>query len=774
MFVSAANKTASSFASWVGRVLSHYARLGNAALLGGLVGIVVLVFSLSRPGQEIEADTGLGLLFALRGARRPPSDVVVVSVDKESARKLNISPHPDKWPRSLHARLVEGLTQRGARVIVFDLYFAETSSATEDDALANAMGKARNVVLAASLELREVPSSEGGKPRAPEHRIVKLAEPLLAFSQSAVAVAPFVLPAMPVKVHRYWTFQPSAGDLATFPVVALQFYALPVYGEFLRLLEKASPARAGNLPRDAATAVGVRGVAGLVRDIREIFSSDPTTSTKLREALAETQLGAGKDHDRRLLESLVKMYSGPDHRYLNHYGPAHTIPTVSFERALQDGELSGADGPMDFAGKAVFVGVSPLSSTERVDHYFTAFSGADGVFVSGVEIAATAFANLLEDAPVRPISTPRFILVILAWGALLGVICGRVGTVAAALGVAGASVLYLLAAEYMFRSSMSWYPVAVPLLVQAPLTFVGAVLWRYFETNNERQNIRNALAYYVPDDVVQVLARNRIDMRRGGQTVYGVCLFSDAAGYTTLSETMGPQELSEFMHEYFEAVFEPIRKNGGLVVALEGDSILAIWKAARPEAAPRKQACQAALEIAGAVRRFNETLETLELPTRVGVHAGEIFLGNIGAGGRYAYSATGDTVNTASRMDGLNKYLGTAILVSEEAIQDLDGFLTREVGRFVLKGKTQPVVAHELLCRAEESTEKQRQACALFSEGLRAFRSQAWDEAQALFSRMIENSGEDGLPAFYMRLCEQYRRSPPEGPWEGVICLAEK
>jgi adenylate cyclase len=745
-------------------------RLRNAAVLGCLVGIVGLAVSLLDIAQEIEADTGLGTLFALRGTRRPPSDVVVVSVDRESSERLNVSPQPGKWPRSLHARLVETLTKRGARAIIFDLYFSEPSSASEDNAFADAMGKARNVVLAGPLQLIEVPSSEGGPARVSEHRIVKLVEPIVPLSQAATAVAPFVLPEMPVQVHSYWTFQPSAGDSPTFPVIALQLYALPVYDEFLRLLEQASPAAAGKLPRDAATAIAVRGLAGLVRDTREMFLSDPMMSAKLRAALEHSPVGASNDHDRRLLKSLVEMYGGTDHRYLNYYGPPHTIPTVSFERALQGQPPSAAEEPVDFANKAVFVGVSRLSSTDREDRYYTVFSRASGLFISGVEIAATAFANLLEDAPVKPINSPQYILVILLWGTFLGALCYVVGTVVAALGVAGSILVYLVAAEYAFRSSGTWYPVVVPSLVQAPLAFFGAVLWRYFETNKERQNIRNALAFYVPNEVVELLARNRIDMKRGGQTVYGVCLFSDVAGYTSLSETMRPHELSEFMHKYFEVVFEPIKENGGRVVALEGDAILAIWKAARPETTPRRQACQAALGVARAVRRFNESLETLKLPTRIGVHAGQIFLGSRGAGGYYAYSATGDTVNTASRLESLNKQLGTAILVSEDAIRDLDGFFTREAGTFRFKGKTQPIAVHELLCRVDESAVEQRKACTLFAEGLRAFRSQAWDEAQAIFSRVIDSAGEDGLSTYYMGLCKQ----PPEGAWEGIINLTEK
>ena len=167
--------------------------------------------------------------------------------------------------------------------------------------------------------------------------------------------------------------------------------------------------------------------------------------------------------------------------------------------------------------------------------------------------------------------------------------------------------------------------------------------------------------------------------------------------------------------------------------------------------------------------QFNRSFETLKLPVRVGVHAGQIFLGNIGAGEHYRYGATGDTVNTASRMDGLNKHLGTEILVSEEVIADLDGFLTREAGRFRLKGKTHPVVVHELLCRVEEAEEKQKKACAIFSEALRAFREQSWEEAKEKFHQSIKDSGQDGLTRFYLRLCEQYQENPPEAPWEGVI-----
>jgi adenylate cyclase len=731
--------------------------------------------SLFRFSYDIEEDLGLGLLFALRGVAKAPADVVVVSIDRASSERLNVPENPDRWPRSLYARLVETLARKGARVITFDVYFVEPRSPDEDRSFSEAVKKAGNVVLAEHLKTKEVGPSETGETPPVEHKIVTSVKPIDVLLQSAVATAPFVLPKLPVKVNQYWTFHAAAGDLPTFPVVAFQLYALPVYPDFLRLLKKVSPDRAKKLPSDAASAVKERGAVRLIRDIREIFESDPSMTRKMIKELAQSDI-AGKDVSKyRLLRSLVKMYGDAERRYLNYYGPPRTVDTVPFHQALQLDEGPGAGKALDLKGKAVFVGFSEILLTERLDSFYTVFSQANGVFISGVEIAATAFSNLLNDVAVKPIGSNYHLAIILMWGVVIGFISRMASTVVAASAAVILSLLYLFAVLVPFKSGGAWYPVVIPLFVQTPLGFFGAVLWNYFETNRERQNVRKALAYYVPDEVVDQLARNIVDMKRGGKTVYGACLFTDAAGYTQLSETMRPKELSDFMHQYFEAVFEPVKQNGGLVVNLKGDSILAIWKAARPEAGLRQQACRAALGVAQAVHRFNRSFATLHLPTRVGVHAGQIFLGNIGAAEHYEYGPTGDTVNTASRMDGLNKYLGTEILVSDEALRGLDGFTTREVGTFRLKGKAQPVVMHELVGLAKESQEKIKEGHALFSEGLRAFKRRSWDEAQEKFRRSGEaGSGADGPANFYLKLCEQYKKNPPEEGWEGIIDVEEK
>jgi adenylate cyclase len=312
------------------------------------------------------------------------------------------------------------------------------------------------------------------------------------------------------------------------------------------------------------------------------------------------------------------------------------------------------------------------------------------------------------------------------------------------------------------------------LFLQAPVGYVSALMWNYFEINKQRKRITEALGYYVPEEVVTHVARNMLDIRRYGDTVYGACLFADVAGYTPVSEGLTPRELSELMHKYLEATFEQIHKQGGLVVELKGDSILAIWKGVSGDPVFRRKACEGALDMAEAVNRFNSTDTAIKLPTRISVHTGPLFLGNIGAGAHYEYGVTGDTVNTASRLDGLNKYLGTNVLVSDEVIRNLDGFISREIGTFLMKGKTQPIVAHELICRTTNCTERQKEACAVFTEARQGFAGRNWDEAEEKFARSDQLFNGDGASRFYLKLCKEYRSNPPPDGWNTTIIMDEK
>jgi adenylate cyclase len=157
-------------------------RLSKAIILGFLTGIVGLVVGLAPFGLDLEENIGLDLLFTLRGARQPPPDIIIVSIDRKSAENLNVSQQPRKWPRSLHARLIENLVKEGASVIAFDLIFDEIKSPKEDNLFAETISKAQNVVLCESLKNEKVPlTPQGGSPGG-NLNIEKLVPPIPPFA----------------------------------------------------------------------------------------------------------------------------------------------------------------------------------------------------------------------------------------------------------------------------------------------------------------------------------------------------------------------------------------------------------------------------------------------------------------------------------------------------------------------------------------------------------------------------------------------------------------
>ncbi len=747
-------------------------RLSKSSIAGLLTGLLGLLLSLTPVGLHLEETIGLHLLFRLRGEREAPSDVVIVTMDKVSADNLSISEEPEKWPRSLHARLTETLAREGAAVIAFDIIFEEARSAKDDDLFARAISDAGNVVLCGYLKKETLPLSVDGAAPAAEVLIEKLLPPISPLAESALAVSVFPLPKVPVRLSQYWTFKTSAGDTPTLPVVVFQVFALEVYGEFIGLLAKLSPDDAARLPagRDAIIAAG--SVEKLIRVQREIFRGHPRLARIMLMDLERLSLDARR---KQILRSLIRMYQSPSSHYLNFYGPPGTFSTVSFYEVLQGQQKSTTDKDrLEFNGKAVFVGLSERMRPEQKDGFYTVFSQASGIDISGVEIAATAFANLLNDMPIRPLYTSAHVTVVLIWGVLLGIFCRFFPAVFSAATVIGLSILYLIVAGYEFGRTGVWFPLVAPLLFQAPLAFFGSVLWKYSDTSRERQHIRRAFGYYLPQKVVDQISRNVGEIGSGGQTVYGTCLYTDAEQYTTLSETMDPKELKSFLNRYYEAIFEPVRKHGGIISDVVGDSMMALWTTTHPDAVLRNQACQAALDIAGAVRRFNRSNADLKLPTRIGVHSGHMVLGNVGAIDHYEYRAVGDIVNTVGRIEGLNKQLGTQILVSADVLQQLEGFLTRELGQFLFSGKSKPVVICELVCRLDECDEIQRDLFALFAEGLSAYWNRSWEQARKRFCNCVELAQEDGPSLFYLKLCDRYSENPPGLEWNGLVNIDQK
>ncbi len=747
-------------------------RFFKVVCLGASTATLGLVATL-LPVAALDEELGLSALFALRGTRSPPENLLIVSIDGESADELDLPARVDKWPRSLHGRLVERLSQAGAAVIAFDVIFDEPQSLREDGLFAAAIARAGNVVLAASLRQRTllVPPAGGGAPA--ELIVEQLHPPIARLADSAAGVAPFPLPKVPVTLRQYWKFKPGAGDVPTLPVVITHVLARDVQEEFLRLAKTVSPAGARRIAPDPEATLPGRRVERLARAVRTLLADEPTTAQRLIDSVREARGPPADDGMRRSkLLTLIRTHDGGDTDYLNLYGPGGTIPSIPYWRVLK-GEA--ASGPLDLKGRIVFVGLSERFRPERKDDFHTDFGT-----MSGVEIAATAVGNLLEGNPVRPLAPAGRLVIVTLWGLLLGGVCIVSSARAGAAFVLIAALWYLGAAVYGFASSGAWYPLFQPLLIQAPFAFLGGLVWKYADTEREREAVRFAFSQFLPRDEVDRIVRDVKGVGRSSRVVHGACLATDAEKYTTLAEQIEPIELLHLMNEYYEVVFEPVRRHGGFVSDVKGDEALAIWATAQPDPNLRRRACLAACEVDRAVEEFNRVLSRraggeLALPTRIGLHAGQMSLGSVGAIDHFEFRAVGDIVNTATRIQGLNKSLGTRILASAETLEGLDSFLTREVGTFLLVGKSAPIVLHEVVGRADEADPAQRTLCEIFTRALRAYRAGLFDEAILGFERALMSHADDGPSRFYLGLCERGKGGLGDGePWTGIVRMNVK
>lgn len=158
----------------------------------------------------------------------------------------------------------------------------------------------------------------------------------------------------------------------------------------------------------------------------------------------------------------------------------------------------------------------------------------------------------------------------------------------------------------------------------------------------------------------------------------------------------------------------------------------------------------------------------------MGLHSGHILLSNIGAIDHYEYRPIGDIVNGATRIEGLGKALGVSILVSDEALRDVEGMLTREVGTFVLMGKSTALKLYQLMCRAEDATPAQQEACLVFPQALAAFARRSWEEAIKLFTHCSTVLGTDSVSDYYINLCSNYQQQSPPDQWDGTIYMDRK
>ena len=460
--------------------------------------------------------------------------------------------------------------------------------------------------------------------------------------------------------------------------------------------------------------------------------------------------------------------------WVNYYARPNWIPSISYHEAI---EVSPArDG--FFRDKVVFVGarIQTKFASDRKDEYRNPFSfwmttKDQNPFIAGVEVQATAFLNLLRGDWLRrwPAGLEGGVIVALGLLAGFGLIWLRpvAATVAAVVGIG----LVAAASQLLFTKQFVWFPwLIVVVLILVALAW--SVVFNSVQLYVQKRLYEHTLSLYLPPKLVPKFAKRPELLAPGAEQQTLTIFFSDIAGFTTLSEGMDSNVLARLMNRYFHAaVGDCIHATEGTVVKFLGDGIFAFWNAPEPQADHALRACEAALRFRSEAVR---TVDGISLTTRIGVHTGLANVGNFGGEDRVDYTAMGENINLASRLEGLNKHLGTDCLISGETKAGLgDRLLTRSLGFFQLKGFEKPVDVYELVGYPAEA-EATRAWREEFGRALENYQQRNLEFAMAGFHSVLELRPKDGPARFYVERIEDLLQQTLPDEWSTHTVLKEK
>jgi adenylate cyclase len=494
--------------------------------------------------------------------------------------------------------------------------------------------------------------------------------------------------------------------------------------------------------------------------VRRIFFGNEVKATVTWEAAKF--LGAPITRESR--ETL-----GP--HWVNYYGPRGCFHTISIAQALMPNGVP----PNFFKDKIVLVGGEYAIGGQMVgrDEFVTPYSRSNRQFTPGMEIQATILLNLLRGDWLTRMAVDRETGLIV----LIGLLAGGLSFSwfrpwQAMIAAAFISAAIACAACLLVWHERVWFAWLIPAAVQMPFGLAWSVSSQYLLESRRRKELRKAFGFYLSPQMADLIADSDFDLHPGGKVVEATVIFTDLESFTTISEDLDPAEVSKLLIAYFEQTTRCILENKGTIIKYVGDAVMAAWGAPIDEPAHAVRATEAACDL----RCLSEIeVRGKKLRTRVGVHSGKVLAGNLGSSFRFDYTMIGDTTNFASRLESLNKYLGTQVLISEAVRGQLAGkFITRRLGEFQVAGKTHSVIIHELFCRCEGENGEGVWIKA-FEAGLDDFRAGNFSSAAELMKRTRElRGGSDGPAEFYLRRLTKLSNEAKVENWNGIVELSEK
>jgi adenylate cyclase len=440
--------------------------------------------------------------------------------------------------------------------------------------------------------------------------------------------------------------------------------------------------------------------------------------------------------------------------YSGHRGG---IPYLSATDVLQ---AEAADQFPQLDNAAVLIGSSALGLADLI-------SAPTGPAFPGVEVHATVLQRILSGQPFPQEpdwANAANAIVILVSGLLLTFLCPAFGALAITI-FAAACLTVLIGGDFWLWSSaqLSLSPV-LPLFTVVAIIAMN-VLYGFFAEARQKRQVRKAFSSYMAPALVDQLVDHPDELRLNGENRELSFLFSDIAGFTTFTESAGPQLLVAVLNDYLDLMCRAVMEQGGTIDKIVGDAVVGIFNAPLDQPDHARRAVDCALAMDRISKDFVQKMKDQGMEfgsTRIGVNTGMAIVGNFGGSERFDYTAHGDSINTAARLEGVNKHLGTLICISGSTVAQCPDHFFRPVGALVLKGKTESIDAFEPVTEEENKSEWVRR----YNEAFEHLAREADDVADVFTTLKEDYPGDPLVNLHYQRIMA--------GTVSSTIVLAEK
>lgn len=397
----------------------------------------------------------------------------------------------------------------------------------------------------------------------------------------------------------------------------------------------------------------------------------------------------------------------------------------------------------------------------------------------GVEIHANIISGLLDNHMMSYLSFEEelevllliFISVVMI--SLLPLSSPLIGTVVTLV----LSVIVIWINLFLWNEQNVVFPIATTLLLILT-QFIFNMSYGYFVESTHKRHLTNLFGQYVPPELVDEMSKNLgNEFSMEGENREMTVLFSDVRGFTTLSEGLGPKELSQLMNEYLTPMTHIIHEHRGTIDKYMGDAIMAFWGAPLHDSEHARQGLDAAMNMVQRLEALRSQFRAKgwpEIKAGIGINTGTMSVGNMGSQFRMAYTVLGDSVNLGSRLEGLTKQYGVEIIVNETTKEAVPEYLYRELDRVKVKGKDNSVVIYEPVGLHEEVKESVVAELAEYEQALENYRQQHWKMAKEQFSILCKKHPSKKLYPIYAERVEHFMENPPDDNWDGVYTFTTK